>query len=427
MHLVLTLGVFLLTLTLILLRPRGMNEAWATGMGGAAMLLLGLETPGQAWRTVAQGADVLAFLLALMALSALIDLSGFFAWAALHAARMARGDGGVLYRNVFILGAVVTMLLSLDTTAVILTPIVLSFVGRLKLSARPFLIACAFVANTGSLLLPVSNLTNLLFVGAFHWSFGAFVLRMALPQIAALAANYALFRRLFRREIPKEYALEGLPRPSEAISDPSYFRAALFVLAGVLIGYFIGALAGILPYVIAFAGCLVLIVWGKWRRRVSLRRLSMHISWSLFPFVVGLFVVVRGVENLGLPALPALAARGLAAAGGASAAQIGVTAFGAGMGSNVVNNIPMALLAISSLRAAHAGPAAQYGALLGCNLGPNLTVAGSLATMLVISNARKRGEDIGAADFFQVGSIATPIILLAAALGLWAALRVFLG
>ena len=333
---------------------------------------------------------------------------------------MARGDGGVLYRNVFLLGAAVTMLLSLDTTAVIMTPIVLSFVARLKLSARPFLIACAFVANTGSLLLPVSNLTNLLFVGAFHWTFGAFVLRMALPQIAALGVNYALFRGLFRREIPEKYALEGLPEPPSAISDPSYFRAALLVLVGVLVGYFIGALAGVPPYAVAFAGCAVLIVWGKRRRRVSLRRLSSHISWSLFPFVVGLFVVVRAVENLGLPAL---AARGLASAGSAPAAQVGVAALGAGLGSNIVNNIPMALLAISSLRAAHAGPAAQYGALLGCNLGPNLTVAGSLATMLVISNARKRGEDIGAAAFFKVGAVATPVILIAAAAALWLTLK----
>ncbi|MEO7719059.1 MAG: ArsB/NhaD family transporter, partial [Capsulimonas sp.] len=228
-----------------------------------------------------------------------------------------------------------------------------------------------------------------------------------------------LFLKLFRKEIPEMYALKGLPKPAEAIADASYFRVSLLVLTGVLIGYFVGALLGVPPYVIAFAGCLVLIVWGKWRKRVSLRRLSRHVSWSLFPFVVGLFVVVRGVENLGLPAI---AARGLAMAGGSSAAQIGVTAFGAGAGSNVVNNIPMALLAISSLHAAHAGPAAQYGALLGCNLGPNLTVAGSLATMLVISNARKRGEDIGAADFFKVGSIATPLILTAAGLGLWLAL-----
>ena len=111
---------------------------------------------------------MLLFLLALLLLSDLLRASGFFEWAAIHAARAARGDGRALYRNVFLLGALITAFLSLDTTAVILTPIVLSFVQRLRLPSRPFLLACAFVANTGSLLLPVSNLTNLLFVSAFH-------------------------------------------------------------------------------------------------------------------------------------------------------------------------------------------------------------------------------------------------------------------
>ena len=187
MILFLTLAVFVLTLALLFLRPGNLHEAWATCLGGALMLLLRLETPLQAWKTMMQGLDVLAFLLALMLLSALLDKAGFFAWAAILAARAARGDGKALFRNVFLLGALVTAFLSLDTTAIILTPVVLAFVKRLNLPARPFLLACAFVANTASLLLPVSNLTNLLFQSAFHLQFGVFALRMAGPQIAALA------------------------------------------------------------------------------------------------------------------------------------------------------------------------------------------------------------------------------------------------
>lgn len=419
MHIVLTLAVFTLTLILIFLRPRGLHEAWATVLGGALMLLLRLETPGQAWRTTVQGADVLAFLLALMLLSALLDLSGFFAWAAIWAARAARGDGRTLYRNVFLLGAVITALLSLDTTAIILTPIVLVFVQRLRLRAKPFLLACAFVANTASLLLPVSNLTNLLFQSAFQFSFGAFALRMALPQIAAVAVNYTLFRRLFRRQLPKTFDPGELPTPASVLPDVPYFRGAVVVLLGVLVGYFVGSLCGVPPYLIALAGCGVLLGWGAIRRRLS-RAILRDISWPLFPFVVGLFVLIRGVENLGLARY---AAEGLALAGHHPLAQIMAAAFGAGLGANVVNNIPMALLAISVLRQAHAGAAAQYGALLGCNLGPNLTLAGSLATMLVITSARKKGEDIGAGDFFRAGLVTTPLLLLAASLALWVTLH----
>ncbi len=414
-HVFLTLLVFAGTLLLIFVRPRGLHEAWATTLGGALMLLLRLETPAQAWQTVAQGSDVLLFLLGLLILSDLLRASGFFEWAAILAARVAKGDGHVLYRNVFVLGAVVTALLSLDTTALILTPIVLSFVGRLKLNARPFLLACAFVANTGSLLLPVSNLTNLLFVSAFHWGFGQFFATMALPQLAALVVNYFLFRRMFVRELPESFDVNSLPKPGDVLPDLPYFRSAVVVLVIALIGYFAGSLMHVQPFWIALAGCAVLLVWGILRKQIGMKAIT-GISWSIFPFVIGLFVVVRGVENLGLNEI---LSRGLASAGHSTLAQVLAASFGAGVGSNVVNNIPMALLAISALHRG-ASASAQYGALLGCDLGPNLTVAGSLATMLVITSARKHGEDIGARDFFDVGLQVTPFILLAAALALWA-------
>ncbi len=227
MHILLTILVFALTLALLLFRFRKWHEAWATVLGAALMLLLRLETPAQALRTVARGADVLLFLLGLLILADLLRASGFFEWSALYAIRAAKGDGIALYRNVILLGAIITALLSLDTTAVILTPIVLSFVRRLKLTPFPFLLACAFVANTGSLLLPVSNLTNLLFVSAFHWSFTAFTLRMVLPQVAALSVNYWMFRRLFAHSLPDAFALEDLPEPEAVLPNRSYFHGAL--------------------------------------------------------------------------------------------------------------------------------------------------------------------------------------------------------
>ncbi len=414
-HIFLTLSVFLLTLGLILARPRGLNEAWATMIGGGLMLLLRLESPGQALRTTIQGADVLVFLLALMLLSALLDRSGFFEWAAILAARIAKGNGSRLYRNVFVLGAATTALLSLDTTAIILTPIVLAFVQKLRLRALPFLLACAFVANTGSLLLPVSNLTNLLFQSAFHLKFGGFALRMTLPQIGAVTVNYLVFRRLFRADLPKSFDPSQLGEPGAVIKDLLYFRGAVAVFSCVLVGYFVGSLLGVPPYAIALAGGGVLLGWGMVKGQVK-KEIWGEISWSLFPFVIGLFVVIQGVENLGLATS---IAHGLGAVGHKPLLVILTTALGAAAGSNIVNNIPMALLAISVLREAHASQPAVYGALLGCNIGPNLTIAGSLATMLVITTARKKREDIGAGQFLRAGLWATPIVLLAACLLLW--------
>ncbi len=135
LRIVCTLGIFVGTLALIVVRPRGWHEGWWAALGAAAMLALRLVTPTQAFEVVWGSRNTILFLLALLLLSALLESSGFFEWAALHASRLARGDGRRLFRNVFLLGAVVTTALSLDTTAVMLTPIVVAFVQRLRLPA----------------------------------------------------------------------------------------------------------------------------------------------------------------------------------------------------------------------------------------------------------------------------------------------------
>ncbi|MBU6454836.1 MAG: hypothetical protein KGS72_23915 [Cyanobacteria bacterium REEB67] len=410
-HIILTLTVFALTLFLVLRKPRGLHEAWGTMIGAALMLMLGLVTLAQAWQTVMEGGNVLLFLLALMVLSALLDRAGFFEWAAIHAARASKGNVRTLYRNVFILGALTTAILSLDTTAIILTPIVVSSVQRLKLTAHPFLIACAFVANTGSLLFPISNLTNLLFQDAFHYSFISFTIFMIAPQVVALFLNYWLFVFLFRKSICQDFDKKLLPEPTSAIPDRPFFNGALIVLVLVVIGYFSASLYHIHPVVVAAIGASLLLIWGAMRGQLD-KKMTSDLSWSLFPFVIGLFVVIRAVENIGLATY---GAKIISATQGPALLQLPLIASATALGSNLINNIPMALLSVSVLTHAHAGLLEQYAALIGCNLGPNLTIAGSLATMLVITSARKKGEDISPLEFLRIGMISTPILVLGSA------------
>lgn len=411
----LTLAIFVLTLFLILARPKGLHEAWATMIGAALMLAFQLVTFPQALHEIKAGSNVMFFLFALLLLSALIDKAGFFEWAAIRSARIARGNTSNLFRNVFVLGGIITALLSLDTTAVILTPIVVSFVQKLKLKAHPFLVACAFVSNTGSLLLPVSNLTNLLFEEAFHYSFSQFTMLMCFPQIATLLINYLAFKMIFRADLPAEFATSELPDPDSAIKDQIFFKSSVATLIFVLIGYFLGSIFHIEPFVIAFCGVFIMLSVGLARKRID-SSISREIAWSLFPFVAGLFVVIRGIENLGLEHLAIKLMQNL---GDNQLVHALALSFGTAFGSNIINNIPMALLAISILKSAHASALDQFAALLGCNLGPNITVAGSLATMLVISSARKRGENVGAGEFFKIGLLVTPFLLVSATLVLW--------
>ena len=124
---------------------------------------------------------------------------------------------------------------------------------RLRLPAAPYIVLCALVANVGSLLIPVSNLTNLLFADAFHLTFAAFTARMFVPQLVALATAYALLLRQFRRELPERFEVGALAEPSSVVESLPYFALCVAALAVALVGYFVAPLAGIQPYVVAFA------------------------------------------------------------------------------------------------------------------------------------------------------------------------------
>ncbi len=413
-RILLTGAVFVAMLVLAIKRPRGLPEAVWTTAGAVLVLGLGLVTPAAAIDAVTAGRGALLFLAALLALSALIEKSGFFEWAAIHAARRAKGDGRALYRNVFVLGALITAALSLDTTAVILTPLVLAFVQRLRLPARPYVFACAFVANNASLFLPVSNLTNLLFASTFHFSFLHFAARLLVPQLVALVVNYAVFRRLFASELPARFDASLLPDPDSVVPHRGYFRAAAAVLALVLAGYFIAPFAHVEPYVIGGAGALVLLVIGVATGRVR-AALAKEISWGVFPFVIGLFIVVRAALDAGLRQL---SEAGFARVSPPPPLDVIVPSLVTTFASNLINNLPAALLARGTLEQGHASEPAIYGALLGSNLGPNITIVGSLATLLVLASAKKKGVDLGARDLLRIGGITTPLVLLAAGLTL---------
>jgi arsenical pump membrane protein len=415
----LSIGIFGLTLAGVLTRPRRINEAWFAAGGAFLMLAFGIVTPAEVVDILRPGnsGNVLLFLLFLMALSALVDTSGFFDWAATLSARAARGDARRLLVGIFLLGAAITTLLSLDTTALLLTPLVWALVARVRLPPRPYLFACAFVANIASSSLPVSNLTNLLVFGKLGITPARFALTMVPVTVLASLTALGVLLLLFRRDLPDRYDADAFPDPLDAVPHLPYFRVTLIVLGLTLAGYFVGPSLLRAPlWTVAALGASVLAVAGRGLKRLKLRTIATRgIAWSVFPFVVGMFVVIRGLENIGLAALlGGLLAR---LGGDTMLGQILATAFGAAVGANLVNNIPMQLLAVSAL-AGH-GHAALYASVLGCNLGPNVTVVGSLATMLWRAVLGQRGLDITPKELARAGLLVTVPALLVAGLTLW--------
>ncbi|HYZ74094.1 MAG TPA: SLC13 family permease, partial [Chthoniobacterales bacterium] len=229
--------VGVLTLIGIMTRPFRWNEA-IIAMGGAGLLLLlGLISPADAFSTLCRDWNTFLFFLGMMGLSALAEAAGLFDWLAVQAARFARQRAWLLFLNVFLLGTLISTILSNDATALILTPVVYVLVTKLRLPVLPFLFACTFIADTASFLLPVSNPINIIILSHFPLDLLTFLRLLLLPSLIVIGINVGVFFLLYRHELRGRFKPERLPAATETIKHRVYFRYTYLVLIGVAIAY----------------------------------------------------------------------------------------------------------------------------------------------------------------------------------------------
>ncbi len=404
-----SLTIFGLAVILIMLRPKPLNEATAAALGGAAMLIASIVSPVDAWQVLQANANVLLFFLGLMVISVVADCAGFFSWCAYQAVKLAHGRGTAILGVVFGLGVVLTAFFSNDATALILTPIVFALVTRLKLDALPYVFACAFTANTASMLLPVSNPVNLLAVDRFAVTLGEYLKYLLLPGLLVTAANWLLFRIIFRRRLARTVPDHGGLEP---VRVDSFFWAVSAGLTATALGYILVSIYGLPLSYPAAGGALLLLTLAVIFRRITLKRITGGISWHIFVFIFALAVLVRGLENSGVIQILANGLSRLAARGPLQA-LVSIT-LGTAAGSNLINNWSMMMVSVSSLGSLAPGfdRTLVCGSIMGADLGPNIAVLGSLSSMLWLVLLRQRGLDIRPVQYLKLGLIVTPVLLV---------------
>jgi arsenical pump membrane protein len=408
--------IFGFALVGVITRPRRLNEAVWAALGAAAMVVATVIRPQEAVAVLAGEWNIFLFFFGMMLIAAVADLAGFFDWAGALAAAASRGSARLLLLSTFVVGALITTFLSNDATAIILTPVVYAIVTRLGLPVLPYLFATSFVANTASMTLPISNPINILVIERLHPSFAAYELTLLPATLIALLVNALAFFFVFRRPLRQRFEIDARAAIREAVPDRRFFRSTGAGLIGISVAYLAGATVGWPLGLVAAIGGLALGANALLHRRFSVREIHAHFSPALFVFIGGLFVMVRGVEDAGLTGAIVKVISAFAVSPVAAAV---FSALGTGIGVNVINNFPMMLVMLSGIQHASLGSLQHpfvFGALVGADLGPNLTPVGSLSTMLWLLLVRRRGVEVSPLAYLRLGALITPITLLCAAL-----------
>ena len=392
------------SIALMLIRPRNKPEVYWVGAGVFLLLLLRLIPLRLAARAAAEGTDVYLFLIGMMLLSGLAREFGVFDWLSSAAVRRADGSSPRLFLLVYLAGTLVTILLSNDATAVVLTPAILFAVRKARIHPLPYLFVCAFIANAASFVLPISNPANLVVFHDRMPPLSLWMLWFAFPSLLSIVATYFVLRWIFRKQLDGPLHTE-IEVPALTHHGKIVVVGLLATVAALLVASGFGWNLGLPTLLTALAVSAVASITA---RRNPLPLLG-EISWSTLALVAALFVMVDAVESIGALRHTEAWLRSAQAMHPALGAM--ATGFSVGIGNNLVNNLPLGLIAGSTVHSIQANGLISSAVLIGVDLGPNLAITGSLATILWLIALRRENLNVTFWDFFKVGAIAMPAAL----------------
>jgi arsenical pump membrane protein len=399
------------TIVGLLFRPMRLPEAVWACLGALALILLHLISWDHTLLAVLKGIDVYLFLAGMMLLAELARWEGVFNWLSSWAVRAANKSASRLFLLIYCVGTIVTVFLSNDATAVVLTPAVYAAVRKAKVDALPYLLACAFIANAASFVLPISNPANIVVFDGHLPPLLPWMRTFLIPSIVSIIVTFFVLRFASRKHLREQPAEAEEPI---ALSEAGKLAAWGLVIATVIL--LATSITGIslgLPTCMAAVTATMIVALKDRQAPISVVR---EVSWSVIPLVAGLFVIVEALKDAGTLQIAQTA---LEVVNRWPVFRGDLTgAFGVALISNLMNNLPVGLIGANALEVAHISGPMKNAFLIGVDLGPNLSVTGSLASILWLITLRKEGFRLTSWTFLKFGALVMPFALIAAVVAL---------
>ncbi|MBD1393261.1 arsenic transporter [Mucilaginibacter glaciei] len=397
----------------VIIRPFKIPEVIWAGTGAVILLLFGLISFNDGLSGIAKGTDVYLFLTGMMLLAETAREEKLFDWLAAHATRMAKGSPKRLFFLVYLVGVIVTTFLSNDATAVVLTPAVAAAVKAAKVDKPlPYLFICAFIANAASFVLPISNPANLVIYGNHMPTLLVWMSHYLIPSVVSIVVTYLILFFTQRKDL-KESIEPDIIIPELSAEGKTAMIGIGTTAVILLISSAFDIQLG-LPTAVTgvFTSAIVIL-----RARKNPWAVIKGVSWAVLPLVAGLFVIVEGLNKTGFTEqLTVLLQQG-------AASSVGFATWGSGLitafACNLMNNLPAGLIAGNVIQAGHVPEIVKSATLIGIDLGPNLSMTGSLATILWLVALRREGQEVSAWAFLKLGAVVMTVTLIFVIASLW--------
>jgi arsenical pump membrane protein len=405
--------ISLLSVAGIITRPFKWPEAvWAVA-GAVALVLCKFLSPKDGLAGIIKGTDVYLFLTGMMLLAETAREEKLFDWLAAHATNLARGSSKRLFVLLYLSGILVTIFLSNDATAVVLTPAVAAAVKSAKIkNPLPYLLICAFIANAASFVLPISNPANLVIYGNHMPPLLQWLSQYLVPSVISIIVTFVTLYLIQRKKLNQ--------KPKINVDIPPLLKGGKAALAGIgatalvlLISSAWDVQLGLPTFITGLLTTVVVLIIEK-KNPLSIIK---GVSWSVLPLVAGLFILVEALNTTGLThTLTTLLHHSIDESLTATVWAIsGSIAFVC----NLVNNLPAGLVAGNVIQSGHVPVIIKNAVLIAVDLGPNLSITGSLATILWLVSLRRDHIEISGWLFFKTGIIVMTVTLLFTIISLW--------